>query len=552
MDLHSIETKNLDHLGLVAAIAKDLGIIEKINVRLDPDQTSIKVSMGQRALALILNGLGFTDERLYMVSQFFQTKPVERLIGEGVKSEYLNDDSLGRLLDAIYAYGTTKLYSEIAFEIAQENNLLGKNAHLDTTNFSLQGEYENDEQNEKAIQINHGYSKSKRFDLKQITLSLTTTGKSAFPIWMEALDGNESDKRSFHETIEKVKKFTDQLKNASDFVWVADSALYTIDKLSAVEGLKWITRVPETIKKARELSSLSDDKIPWHNLSDGYRIHEISTDYGNMPQRWLLVYSEQAYQREKKTFEKKIETEAIKLKNDAWHLGNEIFQCEKDALKSAKEFAKQYNYHDILSTVEIIEKYTGRGRPKAESPKTKVGYGIKIKFDKNQKIITEQLATKGRFILATSQLDQNAISTEDILYEYKSQSQVERGFRFLKDPWFMVDSVFLKKNERVEALMLIMTLCLMVYNVGEYRLREQLKEKKETLPNQLKKQISNPTLRWIFKMLQGISMVRICVDSIANKYQTHISNISVLTKRIIGYFGKKAETIYGILPICIN
>ena len=52
---------------------------------------------------------------------------------------------------------------------------------------------------------------------------------------------------------------------------------------------------------------------------------------------------------------------------------------------------------------------------------------------------------------------------------------VERGFRFLKDPWFMVDSVFLKSPRRIEALMMVMTLCLLVYNVAQYHLRDKLK-----------------------------------------------------------------------------
>ena len=549
MELQNFEIKNLDHLGIVAAVAKDLQIIEKINSRLEADHASINVSMGQRALAMIISGLGFTDERLYMVSQFFQTKPVERLIGEGVKAEHLNDDALGRLLDAIYAYGTTEFYSEIAFEIGQENGLLGKNAHLDTTNFSLQGAYDEDEQNSEAVQINYGYSKAKRFDLKQVTLSLTTTGKAAFPLWMEALNGNESDKKSFHETIEKVNKFTAQLKNAAEFMWIADSALYTIDKLLAVNGLKWITRVPETIKDARELVELPDDKISWENLENGYKIFETESNYGGMAQRWLLVYSEQAYKRETKTFERKVEAEGLELNKEAWHLSNKIFLCEQDALNAAKLFEKQYKYHLIESQIELLEKFVGHGRPTQNSPKTKVGYKIKITFSKNQIKIAEKLATKGRFILATSELDQNILSKESILYEYKEQNQAERGFRFLKDPWFMVDSVFLKKNERIEALMVIMTLCLMVYNVGEYRLHKQLKEKNETLPNQIKKQVQNPTLRWIFKLFQGISVVRVNIGDIATKHKEFISNIRELTERIIRYFGKYSEKIYGLAPI---
>lgn len=75
-----------------------------------------------------------------------------------------------------------------------------------------------------------------------------------------------------------------------------------------------------------------------------------------------------------------------------------------------------------------------------------------------------------------------------MLEEYKSQQKVEGGFRFLKDPWFMVDSIFLKSPLRIEALMMVMTtLCLLVYNVAQYRLREALKGKNETLPNQLNK-----------------------------------------------------------------
>ncbi|NEQ76765.1 MAG: hypothetical protein F6K23_29340 [Okeania sp. SIO2C9] len=46
----------------------------------------------------------------------------------------------------------------------------------------------------------------------------------------------------------------------------------------------------------------------------------------------------------------------------------------------------------------------------------------------------------------------------------KDQQSVERGFRFLNAPLFLTDSVFLKSHQRIEALGLIMSLCLLVYN----------------------------------------------------------------------------------------
>jgi transposase len=56
----------------------------------------------------------------------------------------------------------------------------------------------------------------------------------------------------------------------------------------------------------------------------------------------------------------------------------------------------------------------------------------------------------------------------NMLSTYKKQQGVERGFRFIKDPLFHLSGIFLKKPERIDALMMVMTLCLMVYNAGQY------------------------------------------------------------------------------------
>ena len=48
-------------------------------------------------------------------------------------------------------------------------------------------------------------------------------------------------------------------------------------------------------------------------------------------------------------------------------------------------------------------------------------------------------------MLATNVLDQMELTTHtEVLSKYREQQLVERGFRFLKDPLFLTDSVFLK------------------------------------------------------------------------------------------------------------
>lgn len=94
-----------------------------------------------------------------------------------------------------------------------------------------------------------------------------------------------------------------------------------------------------------------------------------------------------------------------------------------------------------------------------------------------------------------------------------------------------------------------MTLCLMVYNVAQHWLRERLEEKGETLPNQVKKPIQNPTMRWIFRLMQGISRVRI-FNSDGSLIKVIITNLSELKRKIIHFFGDYAIKIYGMGHVC--
>src|SRR4028119_1517807 len=99
-----IKIKNLDHLGIVAGIIDDLGIVENINKILRTESRE-KVSSGQVVKAIILNGLGFVARPLYLFPQFFEDKAIEHLLGKGIKPEELNDDKLGRTMDKLYSAG---------------------------------------------------------------------------------------------------------------------------------------------------------------------------------------------------------------------------------------------------------------------------------------------------------------------------------------------------------------------------------------------------------------------------------------------------------------
>lgn len=534
-----VTSESLNHLGIIAGICQDLNLASVANSYVEKRSIHPKVTVGDAIVALILNGLGFVTRSLYMTSAFFQGKPVERLLGKGIAASDLNDDTLGRALDAIADFGAEKLFANIAFEIAQKRGLLGKSAHLDTTSISVEGEYLLPEE-EGVINITHGYSKDHRSDLKQFVLSLTVTGKASVPLWVESLSGNSSDKASFHATIERVRAFQEGLSQGQSFLWVADSALYHKEKLLCAENLRWITRVPETVKECKLLVEQEEETLVWTQLKNGYKISRHRSNFGGVTQRWVLVYSQKAYDREKATAENNLNKLEDQLVLDLWHLENEVFKDESAAIAQLNIIAKKYPLHSISSKISEVYKYKDKGRPGKSACKEIDGYQIEIMavdFDSHE--FEKLLNKKGRFVIGTNELDHNDICDETLLNEYKSQQDVERGFRFIKDSSFGVSDIFLKSPHRIMALTSIMALCLMVYNIAQFEFRENLVQRGEKIPDQLGKPTAAPTLRWIFQLFQDIALVHI------GEQNAVVTNITPLREKILQFFPPAVRWVYG-------
>ncbi len=76
-------------------------------------------------------------------------------------------------------------------------------------------------------------------------------------------------------------------------------------------------------------------------------------------------------------------------------------------------------------------------------------------------------------------------------------------------PQFFADSFFVEKPERVETILFVMSLCLLVYNLGQRELRNTLKRTNNGVKNQLGKLTNTPTLRWIFQCFKGLHLLTI-------------------------------------------
>ena len=106
---------SVNHLGIVAGAFDALGIAKIID-RAIPKTRHHNLSHSKVIKAMSINGLGFIERRLYLFPDFYEDIAIERLLGDGVHQDQLNDDVLGRTLDAIADYGPTELFNEIVSE----------------------------------------------------------------------------------------------------------------------------------------------------------------------------------------------------------------------------------------------------------------------------------------------------------------------------------------------------------------------------------------------------------------------------------------------------
>lgn len=542
-----IQVFDIDHLGIVAGIIDELGLVEAVN-ELIGSPAQEQVSIGHVLKAMLLNGLGFVSAPLYLFEQFFEGIATEHLIGEGIQPSHLNDDRLGRALDKFHCYGVTKLFTTLAMKAARQFGVSMTSVHLDSSSFHVDGQYrlsedastadgdaESDEavENLQVIQITHGYSRDHRPDLKQFMLDTICSADGDVPLYLRVGDGNEADKTTFPQVIAAYRE-----QWTFDGLYVADSALYSAENLELLRQVRWLSRVPLTLNEAKQVLRQVQANEWISSALEGYRIVEYGSEYGGIKQRWFVVESESRRDADLKQVDKRVTQQLQQQQAKLRTLCVQEFACELDARKAANQFERALKYHKLDAlTVVAVPHHDRSGRPRKDETPSRYTYRLQASLGPNTTAISVERTVAGRFLLATNVLDQTTLSADQALQEYKDQQANERGFRFLKDPLFFTSSVFLKSPQRVMAVAMVMALSLLVYSLAQRKLRQALEAAETGIKNQLAKPTQRPTMRWVFQCFQAIHLL------LVNGIQ-QISNLTEERQAILRFLGSACGHYY--------
>jgi len=229
------------HLPIVKQYAKRLNLVETVNRLVD---TQMELSPGIAILAMVIDTLSGRTP-LYRLTEYFEEKDTELLLGSAIDPERFCDTNLGRSMDKIFEVGTLKIFSQLAQNALTEFDVDPRRLNFDTTSVSVYGDYD---LANPPFQITYGHSKDKRPDLKQFLIALLCVDRN-IPILGTTKDGNASDKTLNNELLTNISKHMARHSlSPGAYVYVADSALVTKDNLDKadVSDIWFLTRLPAT------------------------------------------------------------------------------------------------------------------------------------------------------------------------------------------------------------------------------------------------------------------------------------------------------------------
>ena len=493
------------HMPIVKQYAKRLNLVETVNQMVD---SHMELSPGLAVMGMVIDTLSGRTP-LYRLSAFFRDVDVPLLLGTNAEASLFEDHNLGRALDKIYETGTQKIFSQIALNAVNVFDVDVKRCHFDTTSVSVYGDYGFED---PPFQITYGHSKDHRPDLKQFLVTMLCVDRN-IPILGATKNGNASDKALNNELLTDISKYMAKYKlQPGAYVYVADSAFVTEKNLKeAGSDIKFLSRLPATynachqaIQQAvgadewQDIGTLAQNKGTQKRPPAQYRSFETTIDlYGN-PYRAIVVHSSAHDKRRHKRIDRLIKQKRKPLEESCKKIASTPFFCREDAENAIAKLNKEAigSYHQIRSEITEIPKYP-RGRPPKNKPHVpqRYEYEVSYRIEEDPDQVAPLRLEAGCFVLITNLNDKDALKTwtaENLLVLYKDQTGIEQNFGFLKDP-VIVNSIFLKKPQRIEVLGMVLLIALLIWRLMERSMRQYVEKTGNTITGWENRPTKKPT-----------------------------------------------------------
>lgn len=455
-------TRILGSLSIVQGLLRRLGVEEIID-RVCPVREVAPLTHGQVIAALVGNRLS-APRPLYHVDEWAEHWAAEEVFG--TPAHLLNDDRLGRALDAIVPELDT-LKRSVAWAAIDAFGIDTTQFHWDYTSLSVSGVYA--EQSKAGPNVTYGHSKARRPDLKQVMVGSGVTADGAVPLYHTTQDGSTAEVAQVIGAMEALKA----IARRDDFLLVGDTKLISTKNILAAcqSGVFFCAPAPNTSELRETFGTIPRAEFqPLHYLSEREerkpetdrsvflgteRTWTLKDPKTKLPVtvRRLFVLSSEEQDACRKNRTRQMERAEAVLRKVENNLGTRWYDTVEKVRLKVEETLKAQRVSPFY-TIEI-----------ADGPDKPIFH-----WSRNAEGLARAEDLDGFYVLV-SNLPAQQYDASQLLSIYKGQHRVERRFHDYKGP-MAISPLFVKNNERIAALVFVVWLALLVYALIEREVRK--------------------------------------------------------------------------------
>jgi hypothetical protein len=454
-------TREVGALLVVAHYLGRLGLVGLVDEAV-PVRGRALLTHGEVVAALVANRL-CGPAPLYDIASWASSAAVAELLG--VPAGLLNDDRLGRALDAL-APVAEDLRARLLLATLERSKLDASRLHLDLTAVRFAGAYGG------SALVKKGWSADRTIGRQVKTLQAST--KSGAALYFRPHPGGTSELPAFMEAVETLAASL-----PPGLVVVAGSGLGYTENLCALDSSKigfvvplradtgWAERfradVPGGLGALKQLGYCSqreqrlprEERTVWKGLLRPFPVTDGHGEHHDLHVAYIWSSEEEASVKDaRERALQKAEESLSRVKNG---LGGRYYKTKKQV--------------DDRVAVILSEKVAGLISVETGEADGKPT----IAWSRNDEAVAKAGELDGLYALATNlpARDKRRVSALEVLKIYKDQWVVEQRHRDLKQT-LRVRPVFLHNDARIEALVAVVGIALLIFGLVEAELREAL------------------------------------------------------------------------------
>jgi len=431
----------------------DLRLIDMVDTRLVPDAQEERTP-GQAVAGMSLHGWGFANRPWSLTPQCFLNKPLDLLCRGEIRAERFNRFTLGRTLAEVQAYGCDLVLSELALAVWVQEGLDQRFHHLDTTSLARRGD-DVPERDAPAMTLTHGDATDHRPDVKHAVVELRVSQEGGVPMVSQRGEGHASAPQMFQERAAAL--LTAWAQAPTPRYLIAAATRYHEAHAPTLATLGCIPRMPGTLKLVAPVITPALPADLWPRRDETTRDHRLEWCHDGMAPRWLVVSSQAALERAEARVPNAQPRAWDAIEKPRFHLQAQRCKTPEAAHAALATLATSWRYPQ-LETSHVIEHQHDacKGRPTARSPRQAIAWPIHAHVPPDHERLACRQPQEAGLVIGTP-MDANQWRDPAVSHAYKAPAQVEGGWRFRKDPVFVVSSWFVNKPCRIQGRLMVMT-----------------------------------------------------------------------------------------------